>query len=101
MLASGGYDKTVRLWDASSGDCISTLKEHTNWVRAVAFAPDGQTLISGSQDETIKLWDVATGDCLNTLKAPRPYEGMNITGITGLTEAEKATLKLLGAFEDF
>jgi hypothetical protein len=51
-------------------------------------------------DSTIKLWDVLTGECLKTLRSKRPYEGMNITGVAGLTEAEKATLKALGAVED-
>jgi hypothetical protein len=45
------------------------------------------------------LWDVETGECLRTLRAERLYEGMNITGVTGLTEAQKATLKALGAVE--
>jgi hypothetical protein len=45
------------------------------------------------------LWDIKTGECLKTL-SEKPYEGMNITGITGITEAEKATLKTLGAIED-
>jgi WD40 repeat protein len=45
-------------------------------------------LLSG-EDETIKLWDIKTGDCIRTLRAPRPYEGMKITGVTGLTEASK------------
>jgi WD40 repeat protein len=66
---------------------------------SVAFSRDGETLASCSSDETIKLWDVKTGECLKTL-TDRPYEGMNITGVTGLTEAEKATLKALGAVED-
>jgi WD40 repeat protein len=48
-------------------------------------------------DETIKLWDINTGKCLKTLRADRPYEGMNITRITGITEAQKATLQVLGA----
>jgi WD40 repeat protein len=77
------------------------MENHTNWVRSLVFTPDGQTIVSGSLDETIKFWDVKTGDCLKTLKAPRPYENMNISGITGLTEAEKLTLKLLGAFENY
>jgi WD40 repeat protein len=58
-----------------------------------------QTLASGSADEIIKLWDVQTGKCLKTLRSDRPYEGMNIIGVTGITEAQKATLKALGAVE--
>jgi WD40 repeat protein len=56
-------------------------------------------LVSGSQDETIKLWNPTTGECLKTLRADRLYEGMNIRGATGLTNAQKATLKALGAIE--
>lgn len=40
------------------------------------------------------------GRCLKTLRADRPYEGMNITGVTGVTEAQKASLKTLGALEE-
>jgi WD40 repeat protein len=99
MLVSGGYDASVRIWQVSSDECLSTLKGHQNWVRSVAFTPDGETVISGSQDETIKVWTVETGVCVKTIRALRPYERMNITGVTGLTEAEKATLRLLGAVE--
>ncbi|MEH2251644.1 MAG: NB-ARC domain-containing protein [Nostoc sp.] len=98
-LASGSEDQTVKLWDVYMGKCLKTL-QGANWVRSVAFSPDGQTLICGSQDETIKLWDVLTGDCLRTLRSPKPYEGMNITGVTGLTAAQLVTLKALGAVED-
>ena len=98
-LATASNDHTIRLWDVSTGQCFSILQGHTNWIWSVTFSPDGETLVSGSQDETIKLWDVKTGDCLRTLRAPRAYEGMNITGATGLTEAQKATLKALGAVE--
>lgn len=72
---------------------------HIDWVRAISFSPDGGTLISGSQDETIKLWDVSTGECLKTLLSERPYEGMNITGVTGITEATITSLKALGAIQ--
>ena len=99
MLASGSFDQTVRLWDVRSGKCLNTLQEHTNPVRSVTFSPDGKILASCSIDGLIKLWDVKTGECLKTL-TDRPYEGMNITGVTGLTEAEKVMLKTLGAVED-
>ncbi|MEA5605057.1 NB-ARC domain-containing protein [Nostoc sp. UHCC 0252] len=98
-LASASEDQTVKLWDVYMGKCLKTL-QGANWVRSVAFSPDGQTLICGSQDETIKLWDVFTGECIKTLRSPRPYEGMNITGVTGLTAAQLVTLKALGAVED-
>ena len=99
-IVSSSADQTVRLWDASTGQCLKSLQGHTNQVGSVAISPNGQTIASSSADETIKLWDVKTGECLKTLRADRPYEGMNITGITGLTEAQKATLKALGAVEE-
>ena len=98
-LASASSDQTVKLWDIDTDECLKTFQGHTDSLRSVAFSPDGETLASSSRDETIKLWDVKTGECLKTL-SDRPYEGMNITGVTGLTEAEKATLKALGAVED-
>src|SRR5262249_25543484 len=61
--------------------------------------PDGQMLVSSSGDQTIKLWDVQTGECLNTLSAEKPYAGMNITGARGLSEAQQAALRSLGAVE--
>lgn len=57
-------------------------------------------LASGGQSEVIKLWNIETSECLHTLRPPRPYEGMNITGATGLTDAQRETLKQLGAVEE-
>ncbi|MBU0509930.1 caspase family protein [bacterium] len=66
-LASGGQDKTTRLWDVKSGRELRTLTEHSWAVFSVAFSPDGQTLASGSHDKTIKLWDVKKGREFRTL----------------------------------
>lgn len=52
-----------------------------------------RVLAIGSQDKTLKIWDASTGECLKTLVPFRLYEGMNITDVTGLTEAEKIALK--------
>lgn len=98
-IASGSDDNTVRIWDMATGQCLKILQGHTNVVESVAFSPSGQFIVSGSQDESIKLWNTYTGECLKTLRIPKPYEGMNITGATGLTKAQKSTLKALGAFE--
>jgi WD40 repeat protein len=100
-LASGSSDQTVKLWDLATGECYQTLQGHTNLVWSVAFNQDGQILASGSQDETIRLWDRKTGQCLKILKADRPYEGMNITEVKGLTEAQLVSLRTLGAIEDW
>jgi WD40 repeat protein len=97
-LASGSQDTTIKLWDVATGVCLTTLEGHVGQVRSVAFRADG-VLVSGSQDETIRLWDLSTGTCSGLLRAKRPYEGMNIMGVTGLTEAQKETLYALGAVE--
>jgi DNA-binding CsgD family transcriptional regulator len=98
-LASGSNDQSIKLWNVRTGQCLSTLQGHTNVVLSVAFSPMSILLASGSQDGTIKLWETRTGRCLSTLRSERPYEGLNISGVTGLTEAEKASLKALGARE--
>jgi WD40 repeat protein len=81
------------------GQCIVNLIEHDDSVTSVAFSPDGYIVASASFDGTLKLWSSQTGNCLLTLQPDRPYERMNITGVTGLTEAQKATLKALGAVD--
>ena len=90
----------VKIWDVSTGECLRTLQGHTKRVRSIEISSDNKILVSGSFDETIKIWDFNTGECLKTLRSERLYEEMNITGVTGLTEAEKATLKALGAVEN-
>ena len=98
-IAGASHDKTIKLWDVQTGFCINTLAQHSKGVWSVVFSADGQHLISGSKDETIKYWDVETGECLKTMRIQRLYEGMNIHGAKGLTDAQKVTLKLLGAVE--
>ena len=98
-IASGSSDRVIRFLDSESGAICSTWQGHTHTVEALTFSADGQLLVSASQDETIRLWDVTTGNCLQTLRTPGPYAGMNITGITGISAAQKAALKALGAVE--
>lgn len=58
MLASGGDDHVIRLWDAATGELLRTLGRPCNSVEAVAFAPDGRTLTAMYQDDTIRQWDL-------------------------------------------
>ena len=66
-LASGGKDKTVRLWDTATNNELVILRKHTGWTNVLAFSPDGKMLASGSTDKTVQLWDTATGVHLATL----------------------------------
>src|SRR5256885_1364904 len=70
-LASGSYDKTIKLWDVASGELLRSLEGHRDSVLSVAFSSDGKTLASGSNDTTIKLWDVASGELLRSLEGHR------------------------------
>jgi WD40 repeat protein len=60
-LATGGQDRTARLWDVTTGQPRGTPMQHEGLVRALAFSPDGRALATGSQDKTARLWDVNTG----------------------------------------
>ena len=66
-IVSGSDDGTLRVWDAASGQCLQTLKGHSNWVNCVAGLPDAH-VVSGSDDSTLRAWDTFTGQCLQTLK---------------------------------
>ncbi|MBD2073005.1 pentapeptide repeat-containing protein [Phormidium sp. FACHB-592] len=121
VLASSGGDGIIKCWDLSdinhqppaltqntphASPCtplpapplLQTFYGHQNWVRFLAYSPAG-VLASCSQDGTVKLWDEQTATCLETLRVERPYEKADITGATGLTAAQKETLKLLGAID--
>ncbi len=96
--------KEIEIWaidaDKRIGEKIKSLIGHKDALRAIAVSPDRKILVGSSRDETIRLWNLETGQPLiEPLVAKRPYEGMNITGIRGLTDAQKMTLKALGAIE--
>jgi WD40 repeat protein len=67
VLASDGYDRTIRLWEAATGRLIRTLWGHQEPVSTLAFSPDGKLLASGGGDKTLRLWDIATGKELRRL----------------------------------
>ena len=99
LVAGGGTDGTVRLWETDSGRLLATVQGHTGVVWAVALSVEGHILASGGVDGTVRLWRARSGTCLRTLRPERRYERLDITGLTGITDAQRTALLALGAVE--
>jgi len=97
LVASGGGDGTVRLWDTHTGQSVATLQGHTGGTFGVALSADGELVASGSWDGTLRLWQASTGTCVRVLRPERRYERLDITGLTGVTAAQRVALLALGA----
>jgi WD40 repeat protein len=76
MLASGSYDRTIRLWDAADRRCLAVLKGHTGRVTSLAFTADGRLLASAGgsdqeekdSDNTVRIWRTNDGQALAMLE---------------------------------
>ncbi|KAL3421033.1 UBP9-binding protein [Phlyctema vagabunda] len=67
MLASGGPESIVRLWDPKSGKRITKFVGHTDNVRDILINETGDTIMTASSDQTVKVWSVTAGRCMHTL----------------------------------
>ncbi|MCJ1311824.1 hypothetical protein MMC25_005497 [Agyrium rufum] len=67
VMASGGPENTVRLWDPRTGKRITKLVGHTDNVRSILITEQGDTVMTASSDQTVKVWSVTGGRCLYTL----------------------------------
>jgi WD40 repeat protein/transcriptional regulator with XRE-family HTH domain len=100
FVVSGGSDGMVRWWEVESGKCVQVQQAHQGTVQALKLSPNGSILASCGEDGVITLWDLKRGKQFQTLRRDRPYERLTITGIRGLSDAQKASLRALGAFEE-
>jgi WD40 repeat protein len=98
-LIAGDQDRLIHLWNLQTDQLVRTLTGHSDQVLSVQVSADSRYIISGSADETTKIWDLKTGQCLQTFKAAGIYEGMDLTGVKGLTPEAIAMLQSLGALK--
>ncbi|MCL4206748.1 MAG: protein kinase [Pirellulaceae bacterium] len=66
-FASGGNDRSVRIWQAASGTLLATLTGHSDQVNALAWNGDGSRIATGGRDKTIRIWNATTAESLATL----------------------------------
>src|SRR5262249_42906267 len=71
-IASGSWDKTVRFWDAATGEPCAPPLEHPGIVRTLAFSPDGSWLVAGGEHFPLRIWDVATAHVSTPKTIPAP-----------------------------
>jgi len=62
LLVSASRDKTLKIWDVTTGYCVKTLRAHAEWVRDVSPSFDGRWLLSAGNDRTARLWDATSGE---------------------------------------
>ncbi len=67
IIASGGPESVVRIWDVRTGKSITKLVGHTDNVRDILLNEDGDTVMTASSDQTVKVWSLTAGRCLHTL----------------------------------
>ena len=99
VLICGGSDGMLRWWDVGSGQCVRVQAAHQGTLQAIKVSRDGSRLASCGDDGAIVVWDPHSGERLETLRRDRPYERMDITGLRGITPAQRASLIALGAVE--
>ena len=83
-----------------AGACLRVRQAHEGTIWSLKRSPDGRWLASSGDDGAIRIWDLHSGELVQTLRRDRPYERLNITGLRGVTEAQKATLRALGAYDE-
>jgi WD40 repeat protein len=89
LLASGGNDRTVRLWETSTGSLVRELNGHRGHVYSLQFAPGGKTLFSGDLLGSIQEWDLGSGKAIGSFEAKplHHYDGgqqVDFGGVRGL-----------------
>jgi WD40 repeat protein/serine/threonine protein kinase len=83
LLASAGWDRTVKIWNARTGEVLLTFSRHRQWVQALSFSPDGRRLASASADGVVQVWKAVTGEVLLTIREAGGSSGRGGSALRG------------------
>ena len=72
-IVSGSSDRTIKIWNSQTGECLKTLTGHNRPVLSVVFSPDGNTIASCGGHSIIKLWNSQSGECVQTIQERASY----------------------------
>lgn len=98
-VASADIEGTVQLWATETGELLATMPRHQGGVWGVALDGAGYQVASPGADGTVLIWAARSGALLHTLRSDRCYERLDITGLTGVTDAQRAAMVALGAVD--
>ena len=88
-IVSASGDRTVRVWNAATGECELTLEGHGNWVWSASFSPDGAKIVSASDDRTVRVWNAPVltpeqaAEAAEAAKAAAPTIAFSVVELTG------------------
>jgi WD40 repeat protein len=94
---SASEDRTLRVWDLTSGACLRVLRGHTHWIQSVSATPDGARAVSASLDHTLRVWELSSGECLRVLKGHTAgVESVSVTpdGARAVSASHDGTVRL-------
>jgi WD40 repeat protein len=98
-LIIGDSEGMLRWWDMTTHDFLQTQRGHAGMIQALRKNKEQRLLASCGNDGAIVIWDMERREPLRTLRHDRPYERLDITGLQGFTDDQKAILRSLGAIE--
>ncbi len=98
-MASVSFAGTIRLWATETGGHLATMQGHDGRVVGVALDAVGHLAPSAGTGGTVRVWEARSGVRRRALRADRPYERLDISGLTGLTDGQHDALLIFGAVD--
>jgi WD40 repeat protein len=101
-VATGGYDKIVKVWDSTSMNEINSLSGHTQQINSICFSANGRKIVTASHDSTVKVWDAETYKVIKTLAYPGYVQSacFSSDGLSILASGSDNAAKLFKDYEN-